>query len=312
MMRAALISPLQNFTLAIKNHVQNESLSKLGVEAYELQPLVYSSLIQAGLEKIVLSSETKLPIDLPSHVASRILRDETRSYERCIEFSSSVLADKIRESASQDSTDKLPYLWGFLAEVLYALRNRRPIVTFFDIPDVRSVSRSLPPELSIPIANLLGHLKEATVGTGALAVEANVRDVALYEEILADELYRGYGEKHTALELSEKEIALIGEAIVSDVIAMKLRHQALRVERIGVSTLTFSAKFIDTILFKVPGKLGEELALSAAEYLKDRQRLVIYKFTDLPSRIFSARLNYAVSGAGARSPLGGVQSTSAE
>jgi hypothetical protein len=59
-MRTALISPLQVFTLAIKNDEHNKYLSNAGAESYELQPLVYSSLIQAGLEKLIFSSDTKM------------------------------------------------------------------------------------------------------------------------------------------------------------------------------------------------------------------------------------------------------------
>jgi len=303
-MRTALISPLQVFTLLIKNQVQNEQLFKVGSEAYELQPLVYSSLIQAGLEKLVFSSGTQLPPDIPSHVTSRIQREDTQSYEKCIGLASSILADGKNELEGHTPKNELPYLWGFIGEVLYALRTRRPIVTFFDIPDASSFQPFLPPEISIPITNLLGQLAETTVGTGTPAMVASVHDVALCEEILADELYRSYAAKHSALEQMDDQLDLLGKAIESDVQEMTSRHRQLRIERVGISTLKLSSKFIDKVLLGIPGKLGDELAAAATDYLEDRQRLVIYKFMDVPRKIFAARMSYAISGKGNHSAQG--------
>ena len=297
-MRTALISPLQVFTLAIKNQVQNEQLSNIGANTYELQPLVYSSLIQAGLEKLVFASGTQLSPDLPSHVMSRIQKEDTRNYNSCIGLASSIFANDKKESEDQDIKNNLPYMWGFIGEILYALRTRRPIVTFFDIPDPISVQPFLPPELSIPITNLLGHLTETKVGTGTPAMVASVHDAALCEEILADEIYRSYAAKHSALEWADDRLDLLRKAIESDALAMTRRHRQLQIEKIGISTLKLSSKFIDKVLLGLPGKLGEELAIAATDYLENRQRLVIYKFMDVPRKIFSARMKYAMSGKG--------------
>jgi hypothetical protein len=295
-MRTALISPLQVLLLSIKNEVHNEQLTRLSAETYELQPLVYSSLIQAGLEKLVFSSGTLLPPDVPLHVTSRIQREDMASYQDCIGLASSIFAAGETELEVQAPKNKLPYLWGFIGEVLYALRTRRPIVTFFDIPDALSSQPFLPPELSIPITNLLGNLTETTVCTGTPAVVASVHDIALCEEILCDEIYRSYAAKHSALERTEGRLDQLGKAIEYDVLAMTSRHRQLRLEKVGISTLKLSSKFIDKVLLGLPGKLGEELAAAATEYLEERQRIVIYKFMDVPHKIFSARMNYAMKG----------------
>jgi hypothetical protein len=294
-MRTALISPLQVFLLLIKNEVHNEQLTHLGAETYELQPLVYSSLIQAGLEKLVFSSGTQLPPDVPLHVTSRIQREDMSSYQNCINLASSIFAAEKTDLDGQVPKNNLPFLWGFIGEVLYALRTRRPIVTFFDIPEASSAQPFLPPELSIPITNLLRHLTETTVSTGTPAVAASVHDIALCEEILGDEIYRSYAAKHSALERTEDRLDLLGKAIETDVLAMTSRHRQLRIEKVGISTLKLSSKFIDKVLLGLPGKLGEELAAAATEYLEDRQRIVIYKFMDIPHKIFSARMSYEMS-----------------
>lgn len=294
-MRTALISPLQVFTLAITNRVQNERLSNIGAQAYELQPLVYSSLIQAGLENLVFSSGTQLPPDVPSHVTSRIQREDAKIYQACLSLALSMFASSNKDSEGHGPNNDLPYVWGFIGELLYALRTRRPLVTFFNMPDAHSFQAFLPPELSVPITNLLGQLKETTVGTGTPAIVGSIHDAALCEEILADELYRSYVEKHTALERTDSQLHILGKAIESDVKAMAIRHQQLRIERVGISTLKLSSKFIDKVLLGLPGKLGEEFAAAATDYLEDRQRLVIYKFMDVPRKIFSARMRYVMS-----------------
>ena len=294
-MRTALISPLQVFTLAITNHTHNEYLSNSGVESYELQPLVYSSLIQAGLEKLVFSSGTKMSGNFPAHVLSRIQFEETLDYQSCIVLASRILAEGERQNMDSDSDNELPFLWGFIGELLFALRTRRPIVTFFDIPTDQSINPFLPPELSIPISNLLGQLNETTVGTGSPAMVASVHDVALCEEILSDQLYRSYMSKHASLEEADVKLDVVAKAIEIDVKSMASRHRQLRIEKVGISTLNLSSKFIDSVLFGIPGKLGNELASAATAYLEDRQRIVIYKFMDIPQKVFAARMAYAMA-----------------
>lgn len=305
-MRTALISPLQVFTLAIQNHTHNQQLSNAGAESYELQPLVYSSLIQAGLEKLVFSSATKMSEGLPAHVASRIQVEDTLDYQSCIGLASTILTKESKQAEDSARKNDLPLLWGFVGELLFALRTRRPIVTFFDIPTEKNITPFLPPELSIPLSNLLGKLNEATVGTGAPAMVTSVHDVALCEEILADEFYRSYVEKHAALEGTDDRLDVLAKAIEADVQSMASRHRQLRVEKVGISTLKLSSKLIDKVLLGIPGKLGNELAAAAAEYLEDRQRIVIYKLMDIPRKVFVARMAYAMSSkaiAGASGPV---------
>lgn len=294
-MRAALISPLQVFTLAIQNHTYNEQLSNAGAGSYELQPLVYSSLIQAGLEKLVFSPDTKMSENLPAHVASRIQMEDTLDYQSCIGLASAILTEESKLAKDSPTKNDLPLLWGFIGELLFALRTRRPIVTFFDIPNEQNIAPFLPPELSIPISNLLGQLKETKVGTGAPAMVASVDDVALCEEILSDQFYRSYMAKHAALEGTDDRLDVLAKAIQTDVQSMALRHRQLRVEKVGISTLKLSSKLIDKVLLGIPGKLGNELAAAAAEYLEERQRIVIYKFMDIPRKVFAARMAYAMT-----------------
>jgi hypothetical protein len=294
-MRTALISPLQVFTLAIQNHTHNEHLSNAGAESYELQPLVYSSLIQAGLEKLVFSSDTKMSEDFPAHVASRIQVEDALDYQSCIGLASTILTEESKQAEDSARKNDLPLLWGFIGELLFSLRTRRPIVTFFDIPTEQNTTPFLPPQLSIPISNLLGQLNETSVGTGTPAMVASVHDVALCEEILADEFYRSYMAKHAALEGTDDRLDVLAKAIEADVQSMASRHRQLRFEKVGISTLKLSSKLIDKVLLGIPGKLGNELAAAAAEYLEDRQRIVIYKFMDIPRKVFAARMAYAMS-----------------
>lgn len=294
-MRSALISPLQAFTLAVQNHTQNEVMSSMGLESYELQPLVYSSLIQAGLDKLVFSSGTKLSANIPTHVASRIQTEDNLNYESCLDLASSILSDANRHNSGSSSSDRLPLLWGFVGDLLFALRTRRPIISFFDVPMHQHIAASLPPELSIPISNLLSQMVETKLNTGTPVVGASVLDVALCEEILKDEFYKVYAAKHAAIERTTDELDMLVTAIETDVRAMASRHRRLRIEKVGISTLNVSSKFIDKVLLGIPGKLGNELAAAAAGYLEDRQRVVVYKFSDIPSKVFAARMAYVNS-----------------
>jgi hypothetical protein len=294
-MRTALISPLQVFTLAIKNDAHNEYLSNAGAESYELQPLVYSSLIQAGLEKLIFSSNTKMSGNFPAHVLSRIQIEDALDYQSCIGLASKILDKGGAKNKNSEVRNELPYLWGFIGELLFALRTRRPIVTFFNMPNDQMIKPFLPPELSIPISDLLGQLTETTIGTGSPAMVASVHDVALCEEILADQLYSSYMLKHAALEEADVKLDVLAKAIEIDVKSMASRHRQLRIEKVGISTLNLSSKLIDTVLLGIPGKLGNELASAATTYLENRQRIVIYKFMGIPQKVFAARMAYAMA-----------------
>ena len=285
-MRKAFISPLQVFTLLIENSTHNEYLSKNGLPEHDIQPLVYSSLIQAGLDKLVFSENTKLSANMPKYVESRILREKIPSYNKAIQSASSVI-----DLANSSSTpNDLPLLWGFIIEMLFAMQNRSPMVTFTRLPDIKSLSQFLPLELSLPITTLLEQFTESNIGVAAPTLVSSLNDVVLCEEILAEEAYRAYVEKHEALQASDDDISILEKAITAEAKSIKNRHRILRLEKATISTIKFTSKLIDVGFAGIPGKIGNDLATVATDFFKSRERLVIYNFKDTTSKIFNAHM----------------------
>lgn len=296
MKRQAFITPLQHFWLLVADHEHQAFSTSQGLTPKAITPLVYSSLIQSGVDQIAFSSGAQLPTDLPSHVKNRIVRRNIDAYFDVAQFSSQLLKNAALEQDPSKQPGSLTYLWAFLSDVLHALRQRSPIVTFSGIPDISELMPHLNPEVALPIANLISSIEVANFDVATPTSAISVKKLALLEEVLSDAAFSSYVSKQEQLERSELSIAQVEQLIGIESRSVVARHnRILRVERFGASTLAVTAKFIDTILGGIPGKIGAELARSGETFLRERQRIVIYRYPELLGKIYAANLQAQTS-----------------
>jgi len=301
MKRQAFITPLQHLLLLATDHQHSTLSTSNGLPPKTIAPLVYSSLIQSGLDQIAFSSAAKLPTDLPPHVTNRIVRRNTDTYTDVAQFSSQLLKSAALERDPCKQPASLIYLWAFLSDVLHALRLRTPIVTFSGIPDISELMPHLDPEVSLPIANLIASIEVASFDVATPTNAISVKKLVLLEEVLSDVAFESYVGKQKELEQSELSISQVEQLIGIESRDLVTRHnRILRIERFGASTLPVTGKFIDTILGGIPGKIGAELARAGEDFLRERQRLVIYRYPDLLGQVFAANFRAQIEEARSR------------
>src|ERR1700690_271196 len=284
MPRQAFISPLQHFLLLASNSAINEFLIDQGLASRDLTPFVYTSLIQSGVDQLAFTNGANLPADLAPYLNRRIVRHETPSYFEVNRFVSELLRTSAIEERGK-SPPEMTYLWAFLTVFLHALQFRRPMVTFMKPFEAAGFIPYLQPEVAAPIANLITSLKPLTLDVAAPVTCISVKEAALLEEILNDVAFKPYKQQHAVLECCDASVSSTSTRIAKESKKVIQRHRILRLERLGTWTLDLSAKFIDTVLGGIPGKLGTELVTHADKFLHERQRIVFYQYTDLFPRI---------------------------
>lgn len=282
MARSAFISPLQLFSLAVNNQAHNDALAEVGGEEFELVPIVCSSLIQSGLDQLLLPEKATIKLTTNPSIEKRIKKIEVPSFEKTSLLVSELLRENRLPNATHESTI---WLWAFLVEFLYALQLRQPMVSFFKPPAPESFLPFLKTEIAIPIQNLLKSFNPVDLDVATQSLSISLRDATVFENIVCDNLYDRYVIAHSGLDDSSRKIQTAQADIASASKNIAKRHNAIRIESATIGMLTFSSKFIDTVLGGIPGKLGQELVVRADEYLQDRQRLVIYQYDDLVSKI---------------------------
>lgn len=291
MPRQAFITPLQHLWLLASNEGRSQFLAERGHMAQDSTPLVYSSMIQSGVDQLAFTSGASLPANLAPHLSKRIVRRDTPSYFEVVDFVSQVLRDTALERDEDQQPIALIHLWAFLIDVFHGLHLRSPIITFMEIPKAADFIPLLQPEAAIPIANLVSSIQVATLDVATPASSIPVRDAALLEEVLNDVAFCSYMEKHTALEATDASLSDARQLIASASRSIVERHsRILRLERFSTSTLQISAKLIDTVLGGIPGKIGAQLVASAEKVLHERKRIVLYRYGDLIAQVREAQL----------------------
>lgn len=263
MRRAAFISPMQSLILAVRA----EKFPSIG-------PQVYASLIQSGIDRLEFLNEpfNGEPLLLPRNRFSVV---KNRAYGQSVAAALAVTGGAI---AVDDPKCRAvsSWTWAFMTDLLYAIRTRKPLITFGKIPDTQEVRDCLSPAIGPLVEAVLRQIQPTSLEVATPSHHVPVRGVAVFEEIISDPAFARYMAIHGELadaslprREARKQIGRQSKRLIQ-------RHKMLKLETLAARTLNVSARFIDKVLGLIPGLAGQQFVEGAAGLLDDRQRIVIY------------------------------------
>lgn len=285
MKRSAFISPLQMFALSVIDYGFNYAFEKTGAEKLDIRPVVLSTLIQSGLDHLLISKNTQLSGMLPS-IRKRIKKISNPTSNDVIPHLRQFFPT--RDVAEANGTSL--FLWAFMVETLNALRLRKPVILFVPTDAFETEAERMDPRIGAPIASFVKSFESVDLKVAAPTFAVSTRNAAIFESIVCDSVYDRYLTSHSGLEDSSKSLASSASDVALMSRAVRARHRMIRIESVSATALTITAKLIDTVLGGLPGKIGEELAKEAEAYLQNRQRLIVYKCSTHMIQIYLARL----------------------
>jgi hypothetical protein len=254
----------------------------------QLSELVYSTVIQSGLDAIhLVASPTSVP-DSPL-LTGRITSELGGDWAKCLGVVEAFFQNQIPNFNAGDAAP----LEIFLTDVLFALEKGHPLLTASRIPRLDDQScGSLPPSILIPCATLLAAVRSIDPMAAIPASVLSREDAARFEELLASRLFAAAVSSHRQLDDSTIAAESAQRAIASAARELCDRNKRLRQGKVGASLISFSARFVDRIFGQFTGGLGEHIATAAESWVASKQRLVVYELRPMVDSIMLARARF--------------------
>lgn len=252
----------------------------------------YSSMLQAGIDKIELPFCEKEQDSVAPFIRKRLLVRSGAEWVQSFFTVHEFFADHIPSFASEKNHDSdVLDLYTFLIDLLYALSSGRNLLNAKRFPDQSKLLGKLPPEVLIPIRNLLDTFERINPTSLYPRMTIDQDNVALFQEIIMSQRFNEYKSAHSSLEdpslptnVSSRHVSQATKSMSSKTKRWLKGRKAL------VSVLPFSARIVDMIFGALPGKLAEQFARMTQDWLTRNQRLVVYQMDDISRQLIKGRL----------------------
>jgi hypothetical protein len=261
--------------------------------------LVYSTMLQAGIDQIELPSdeeehESVSPF-LKRHLVFRSGKEWIQAFCVVKEFFDYHLPSfSIERTAEEDNEDQddVFTLYSFLIRLLTALSTGQNLINMGDFPDANRLTGKLPPEVLLLIKGLLDTFEATSPNSICPRMTVDRDNVALFQDLLVSQRYTQYKSAHSALEDPAIPTNISAE-IVSQATKSLCAHTRkwTKGRKMLVSVLPFSAQIVDMIFGALPGKLAAQFARVTQDWLTRNQRLVIYQMSGVTDQILIARID---------------------
>lgn len=284
--RKVIISPfLQGVLFGTEALLNENSLNK--DSPVDLHAIFYACMIQSGIEKFAISgrpasfSKSKFLLNRISPFPSDSWHKALKSVESSIDPPASKEAVKVKASAA------LNY---FLVDLMVAVKQKSSIVIAHPLPDITGLENHLPPEIYIPVRNLLSTIETNDLKLPLPKNFISSENIKRFQEIISSDLFSQYSLSHQALEnrSTPKEKAL--SHVVAKGQSLLNNNDLLRAKRTAISLIPLSSKIIDVVFGKLPGTLAEFFGQQLSQLLKEDRRIVIYRFDPLVKELLSKHL----------------------
>lgn len=295
--------------LAVMNGVEEVVNLPLIVEVLpqiRTMDLFYTSMLQAGIDCIEVPSEQpeSAPVSpvLKEHLAFRSGDDWLQAFEAVDEFFKCHMPEFFQQNEDGEGEYKdydVFDLYSFLVRLLCALSSGRNLINLGPFPDAGNLVGKLPPELLVPIANLLSTFDKVLPNSPFPRMAVDKDNVALFQDILLTQKFTEYKAAHSSLEDPEIKTETSAQYVSQAARSIYGRSRALvKMRKTLVSVLPFSSRIVDMVFGSLPGKLAEQFARIAQDWLDKNQRLVIYQMDDVSQRLISGRIDSYVRSKG--------------
>ena len=294
--RTALIGPFQQTSLRSSNDIANlKPFSKL-VQPLNVLDLLYSSVIQAGVERLELARvdtaynrKWEHPADLSPFVAKRAIHKDLPEFESI----GIMVLDAFNNHFGIKGWDRqrVIELEVFIIELLLAAKCNQNLVYFSELPDVNKLEGILPIDFLLPFKNLIQTFENPSPTLALTRASVSRQDVALFEEIIVSKVFRQYERSQGELEETQVPVKAALESVRKQSYLLAAESpRLLKTKRAIVSLLPITTKIVDTVFGKLPGSLAEFFAAAFTKWLQDNRRIVIYQLGDLRHQVTLARM----------------------
>jgi hypothetical protein len=290
--RTALVGPFQVVRVDAVNDAANvepflENLPRLNVPE-----LWYSSVIQAGVEKLELFSTIgETPIK-SSILQKRITWHDSPEFTEKFFIVEHAFRNHFGVKPESDLDKSLSKLKNFIVELLLATHRKQSLVYFDQIPDTKALEKILPIDLLLPFRNLFLTLQENSPKLASVKGTLAIQDITIFEEIIAGKAFFEY--EQSQRDLDDGQIPVSAAIKTVENLSHRLVSSSpllLKTKRVAISLLPLSSKIIDTVFGKLPGSLAEFFTSLLTKWLQDNQRLIIYQFDDLLKLTMESRMH---------------------
>src|SRR5688572_17993336 len=153
--RTVIIGPAQSGALDAFESIVNTPPLLHHLPPIPVEKIVYSTLFQCGADNVELSSlDRKLSDALPTRWRAKPF--DATAYDNVSRDVQALIASAIPDYLARKIEHREVWsIEAFLVDLLYAVRTRGALVTFLEPPTREDCNAVLPPEVGIPIANLL-------------------------------------------------------------------------------------------------------------------------------------------------------------
>jgi len=166
-----------------------------------------------------------------------------------------------------------------LSDLVCAMRNDAALLSLVPIPSAAAIQEVFEPELALPLTQLMAMLEPHSESLPAPTVSIEREHVTRFKEILDSRAFTRYSENHALLQQASSEVGKtladvrrVGTALVQDSKRLLTTRPAV------LHTLGLVPKLVDSVFGKLPGALAQLAGDAAERHIKERKRLVVYRF----------------------------------
>jgi hypothetical protein len=291
-MRKGLVGPYQLGAMKGLSEGLNIAEKVTGRRGTDLEAIFYATAFQAGIDEFLVADSDDRPETGSKFVREHIRALPTERWRQHYEAVESVFKRHLPTNWHRE--DKYSPAWkvqNFLVDLLVAMDTQASLLSPWGIPDPAEAEAVLPPEIVVPVSNLLGAVEDLTVASPVLQRALPREDLERFSRIINSDLFRHYVGAASELDEAQNPASTALQTVsVAGKRLFRENRQVLALRRSLVGVLQITPKLVDAVFGKLPGMLAELGARLGLALVDSRRRIVIYDFRPSLEGIFVASL----------------------
>lgn len=241
-----------------------------------LDEMIYVAAFQGGIDEFITLLKPFGGKSLPDFLSDRFKRPNKASVILMPE-----IINVFKPYINKHENPFISMLMSFLLDLIMAMKNSASVIKVSQIPSIDDVKANLPPEISLPIINIISQIESTNALLPAPSVYLPKKSIEKLDSILRSDIYRSYSISHKDLEDSTQDTnKVINDIKSKGLTLLKKGKNILSKKRVFLDVIPVVPKIIDAAFGKLPGLLAQIAGDSANKLLKDKKNIVIYQFDD--------------------------------
>jgi len=267
MKRSVIISPYQYGYFSGVEHVFNEF-----VPTVNLKRIFFSTMIQGGIQEFLLQDDQNKVNFLSNHIK----QFSSEHYEEVGRVLNDLFRYFLPEGYENDKKYKEVVLYKqYLYELISSMKMNKSFVLMSESPKLEYIKNLIPPDLFIPIENLVCRFESDTPQLPLPSQSIPHKDISIFYDLINSELFSEYAQNHNELENTNSSITKLVESGSN---FYKKYIEYLELKKLSISLLEISPNLIDTFFGKIPGHIADFFARLFTDQLNLQKRVIVYHF----------------------------------